>query len=149
MKSAMLAGVVALTACGSSAPQLMPPDRVQSFCIEKEPRGTAIASILSSVADQPLPNPFPSQAALRADVVKYGGVIGHWKDQPLYLPATAVKLGITGQYVDVTDIVIDNQLEDAQSRIIYVTVAGPRGPVRLVLRAYDVQNVCVEGTRLS
>jgi len=149
MKLVRAAAVLALTACGPHAPQLLPPDRIESYCIEKEPRGTAIASILSSVADQPLTSPYPSDAAIRADIKKYGGVVGHWKNQPVYLPATAVKLDVPGQYVDVTDVAIDNQLEDAESRIIYVTVAGPHGPQHLVLRAYDVQNVCVEGTRLS
>jgi hypothetical protein len=149
VRSVALAALILLGACGSHAPQLLPPDRTESFCAEKEPRGTAVASILSSVADRPLKNPFPSDAAIRADVKKYGGIIGHWTSQPLYLPATAAMLGVTGEYVDVTEVAIDNQLEDAESRLIYTTVATPKGPAHIVLRAYDVQNVCVEGTRLS
>ena len=145
----MFTAALVLAACGPRAPQLLPPDRVDSFCSEKEPRGTAIASILSSVADRPLTNPYPGDAAVRSDVKKYGGVIGHWAAQPLYLPATAAMLGVSGQYVDVTQVAVDNQLEDADSRIVYVSVAAPRGPTHLVLRAYDVQNVCVEGTRLN
>jgi hypothetical protein len=143
------AGVLLLGGCGPHAPELLPPDRTESFCIDKEPRGTAVASILSSVADRPLTNRYPGDAAVRTDVKKYGGIIGHWKSQPLYLPATAAMLGVTGDYIDVREVAIDNQLEDAESRVIYVTVAAPKGPAQLVLRAYDVQNVCVEGTRLS
>ncbi len=141
--------LVLVAACGPHAPQLVPPDRVESFCSEKEPRGTAIASILSSVADKPLTDPFPGEPAVRANVKKYGGVVGHWAKQPVYLPATAALLDVKGQYVDVTEVDIDNQLEDADSRVVYATVATPKGAKHLVLRAYDVQNVCVEGTRLS
>ena len=145
----VVATVALVVGCGPHAPQLVPPDRVESFCSEKEPRGTAIASILSSVADKPLTDPFPGEPAVRANVRKYGGVVGHWAKQPLYLPATAALLDVAGQYVDVTEVVIDNQLEDADSRVVYVTVTTPRGAKHLILRAYDVQNVCVEGTRLS
>ena len=139
----------ALVACAPKAPALVPPDHVESFCAEKEPRGTAIASILSSVADRVAPIRYPADAVLRRRVKSYGGVIGHWRSQPLYLPATARALGVPGKYVDVTEVVIDNELEPGNTRFIYVTVEGPHGPKHLVLRAYDTQNVCVEGTRLS
>jgi hypothetical protein len=139
-----------LAACSSSPPPLQPPDRIESFCTEKEPRGTAIASILSSVSDRiETTIAFPTQAELRTDVKVNGGIIGHWKSQPLYMPATAQALGVSGNYIDVTEVVIDNQLAGNESRLIYVTVDTPRGPKNLVLRAYDTQNVCVEGTRLS
>lgn len=149
MKRFLAVAVCLLAGC-SAAPALQPPDRVESFCSEKEPRGTAIASILSSVSDRIETSvPYPGEAMLRTDVKQNSGVIGHWKSQPLYMPSTAGALGIAGNYIDVTDVVIDNQLSGNESRLIYVTVATPQGPKNLVLRAYDTQNVCVEGTRLS
>jgi hypothetical protein len=150
MKRLLALGACLLAACSSSPPPLQPPDRTESFCTEKEPRGTAIASILSSVSDRIETSiAFPPAAELRTDVKVNGGIIGHWKSQPLYMPATAQALGVSGNYIDVTEVVIDNQLAGNESRLIYVTVDTPRGPKNLVLRAYDTQNVCVEGTRLS
>jgi hypothetical protein len=147
----MLAVVACLVAgCTSNAPPLKPPDRIESFCTEKTPRGTAIASILSSVSDR-IENSvaYPGDAMLRTDVKTNGGIIGHWKSQPLYMPSTAQALGVSGNYIDVKDVVIDNQLSGNESRLIYLTVDTPKGLKNLVLRAYDTQNVCVEGTRLS
>jgi hypothetical protein len=149
MKRVLAVAALLVAGC-SSAPLLQPPDRVDSFCSEKEPRGTAIASILGSASDKIETSvPYPGDAALHADVKRNTGVIGHWKSQPLYMPATAQVLGVSGNYIDVTGIVIDNQLSGTESRLIYVTVATPKGPKKLVFRAYDTQNVCVEGTRLS
>jgi hypothetical protein len=149
MKRVLAVAAFLLAGC-SSAPPLVAPDRVESFCSEKEPRGTAIASILSSVSDRIEASvAYPGDAMLRTDVKQNTGVIGHWKSQPLYMPATAQALGVSGNYIDVTDVVIDNQLSGSESRLIYVTVTTPQGPKDVVLRAYDTQNVCVEGTRLS
>ena len=150
MKRFLVIAACWLAACSSSPPPLQPPDRTESFCSEKEPRGTAIASILSSVSDRIETSvAYPGDAALRTDVKANSGIIGHWKSQPLYMPSTAAALGVSGNYIDVTDVVIDNQLAGSESRLIYVTVSTPQGPKNLVLRAYDTQNVCVEGTRLS
>jgi hypothetical protein len=149
MKRLLVVAAFLLAAC-SKAPLLQPPDSVESFCSEKEPRGTAIASILGSVSDRIETSvSYPGDAVLRTDVKQNSGIIGHWKSQPLYMPATAQALGVSGNYIDVTDVVIDNQLSGSESRLIYVTVATTQGPKNLVLRAYDTQNVCVEGTRLS
>jgi hypothetical protein len=150
MKRTLAVAAFLLAGCSSSAPPLNPPDRTESFCSEKEPRGTAIASILSSVSDRIETSvAYPEDATLRTNVKVNGGIIGHWKSQPLYMPSTAQALGVSGIYIDVTDVVIDNQLSGNESRLIYVTVNTPQGPKKLVLRAYDTQNVCVEGTRLS
>jgi hypothetical protein len=128
----------------------VPPDRVESFCAEKEPRGTAIASVLASVADRIETSvAWPGDAELRTDIKQNSGVIGHWKSQPLYMPFTAKALGVPGNYIDVTDVVIDNQLSGNESRLIYVTIATPQGPKNIILRAFDTQNVCVEGERLE
>jgi predicted small lipoprotein YifL len=143
--------VCVLAGCGPKAPPLELPDSVQSYCSDKEPRGTAIDSILASVADKIETGvPFPGMTTLRKDIRQNSGVIGHWNAQPLYLPKTAKALGVAGDYIDVTSVVIDNPpLAGIESRLIYVTVASPSGPKNLVLRAYDVANVCVEGERLS
>jgi hypothetical protein len=139
-----------LASCGASSAALQPPDRTDSFCTDKlVPRGTANASIVGSAADHVVDQPFPSPAALRADVKKTAGVIAYWNDQPLLAPETAKAFGVSGDYVRMTTAYIDNQNETDQSRLIYVIVATPSGPRDLVLRAYDVQNVCVEGTPLQ
>jgi len=138
-----------LAAC-TSAPRLQPPDRIESFCGENQPRGATIASILSSVSDRiETSTAYPGDALLRLDVEQNHGIIGHWTSQPLYMPATAAALGVSGNYIDVTGVVIDNQLAGNESRLIYVAVATPQGPKNIVLRARDTQNVCVAGERLN
>ena len=145
----MVLAALVLAGC-SSGPLLLAPDRVESFCAEKEPRGTAVASVLGSVADRIETSvAWPGEGMLRTDVKQNGGVIGHWKSQPLYMPFTAKALGVPGNYIDVTDVVIDNQLSGNESRLIYVTIATPQGPKNIILRAFDTQNVCVEGERLE
>src|ERR1700722_12349192 len=122
MRRIVALAALVLAGC-SSAPLLLAPDRVESFCSEKEPRGTAIASVLGSVADRIETSvAYPGDAILRTDVKQNSGVIGHWKSQPLFMPVTARALGVLGNYIDVTDVVIDNQLSGEQSRLIYVTV---------------------------
>lgn len=149
MKRLLALAALLLAGC-SSAPLLQPPDRVESYCSEKEPRGTAIASVLGSVADRlETGTAWPGNAMLRMDVKQNGGVIGHWKSQPLYMPFVAKTLGVSGDYIDVTDVVIDNQLSGNESRLIYATVTTPQGPKNIILRAFDTQNVCVEGERLE
>jgi len=146
----LLAVAAGLIVGCSSAPPLQPPDRVESFCTVQAPEGSAITSILSSVSDRiETSTAYPGEPALRVDVKQNGGVIGHWKAQPLYMPATARALGVPGSFIDVTDVFIDNQLAGNESRLIYVTVATPQGPKALVLRALDTQNVCGEGPPLS
>ena len=117
MKRFLAVAACLLAGCSSSPPPLQPPDRTESFCSEKEPRGTAIASILSSVSDRiEISVAYPGAAALHTDVKVNGGIIGHWKSQPLYMPATAQALGVSGNYIDVTDVVIDNQRRTFASR---------------------------------
>ena len=146
---AAAAAACLLVACGTKPPPLLIPDKIESFCSDKEPRGTAIDSILSSVSDRiETSEAYPGDAELRQSVKLNSGIIAHWASQPLYMPSTAKALGVPSNYINVTDIVIDNQLAGNESRLIYVTVQTPSGPKKLVLRAYDVANVCVEGSRL-
>ncbi|HEV8021343.1 MAG TPA: hypothetical protein VGP41_08795 [Candidatus Lustribacter sp.] len=142
----LVAGVLAGCA---SAPQLQPPDRIESFCGGTAPQGTVVAGILGSVADRiETTTAYPGEGTLRLDVTQNSGIIAHWKSQPLYMPFTAAALGVGGNYIDVTDVVIDNQLAGNQSRLLYVTVTTPQGPKNIVLRSLDTDNVCVEGQRL-
>jgi hypothetical protein len=139
-----------LVGCGAPARPLVAPDRIESYCPAGKPSGAEITSILSSVSDRIEPStPYPGDAAVQLDVKQNGGAIGLWASQPLYMPATAKELGIPGNFIDVTDVAIDNLLAGTESRLIYVTVATPDGPKGLVLRAYDTSNVCVAGTQLN
>lgn len=142
--------VAAVLAGCASAPQLQPPDRIESFCAGgAAPRGAVVAGILGSVADRiETRTAYPGPAELRVDVQQNSGVIAHWKSQPLYMPFTAAALGVAGNYIDVTDVVIDNQLAGNQSRLLYVTVTTPQGPRNVVLRSLDTNNVCIDGQRL-
>jgi len=144
MKAGLAAVVLlaALAACGSPTPRLTVPDSIESFCPGPPPRGAAIVSILSSVADAITPIDVPHEDALRSHVSEAGGAIAHWKTEQLYMPGTAKALGVSGDYIDVSEVAIANDLADSESRIIYVTVASPAGPKRLALRAYDIRNVC-------
>ena len=142
----LMAGVLA--GC-NSAPQLLPPDRIESFCQGAAVSGPAVAEILGSVADRiETSTAYPGEELLRLDVRQNTGAIAHWKSQPLYMPFTAHALGIDGNYIDVTDVVIDNQLSGNQSRLLYVTLATAHGPKNVVLRSLDTQNVCAAGQRL-
>ena len=145
-----LAAVAALVLAGcASSPVLQPPDRIESFCGGNEAQGNAVVSILSSVSDRIETSvAYPSDAMLRTDVTDNSGVIARWTSQPLYMPSTAQALGVSGNYIDVTRVVIDNQLSGNESRLIYVTVTTPQGPKNLILRAFDTRNVCIEGARL-
>lgn len=143
MKRLWAVAACVLVGCGTQAPPLLAPDRIESFCPGSPPAGAEITAILSSVADRIEPSTaYPGDAAVRLDVKQNGGVVGHWASQPLYMPATAHELGVPGTYIDVTDVAIDNLLAGTESRLIYVTVTTPGGPKGIVLRAYDMTNVC-------
>ena len=105
--AAVLAGRLCL-----AAPLLQPPDRVESFCSEKEPRGTAIASILGSVSDRIETSvAYPGDATLRTDVKQNSGVIGALEiAAALHAVRPPQRSASRADYIDVTDVVIDNQL---------------------------------------
>jgi len=151
MKRFSVVAALLLAGCASSAPPLLlPPDRIEAYCSDKEPRGTAVASVLGSVGDRiDTSVAYPGDDVLRVDVQQNSGIIGHWKSQLLYMPFTAKALGVSGNYIDVTQVIIDNVLSGNVSRLIYVTVVTPQGPKKIILRAFDTQNVCVEGERLE
>ncbi len=139
-----------LAGCAAQPPPLQPPERIESFCPGSQPDGAQITAILSSVADRIEPStPYPGDPAVRFDVKQNGGVIGHWTSQPLYMPGTARALGVSGEYIDVTQVAIDNLLAGTQTRLVYATVTTPGGPKGVVLRAYDTTNVCASGTTID
>jgi len=141
---AVLAALL-LAGCGSHAPKLVPPDSVDSFCPGAPARGAAVVDVISSVADAIQPVDVPNDAVLQKLVKEETGVIGHWKAEPLYMPGTAKALGVSGDYIEITDVVIPNQLSGSDSRTIYATIQTPAGAKRVALRAYDLQNVCAAG----
>jgi hypothetical protein len=136
-----------LAGCVAKPPPQLPPDRVESFCGEVRPDAAEITAILSSVSDRiEAGNPYPGDAAIRFDVTHNGGAIAHWTTgQQLYMPYTAQALGVAGNYIDVTTVALDNQLAGTESRLLYTTVDTPEGAKQIVLRAYDVTNICTVG----
>jgi hypothetical protein len=134
--------IAAAAGCGSRAPKMVAPDSIESFCLGPAPRGAAIVSVLSSVADAIQPVDVPSEASLRKSAGDLSGAIAHWKAEPLYMPGTARSLGVDGNYVDVSEVVIVNDLTSPDARMIYATVATPKGAKRVPLLAYDTRNVC-------
>jgi hypothetical protein len=150
VKRLLALAICLLAGCGSQPPPLVAPDRIESFCGGSTPSGAQITAILSSVSDRiESSTAYPGDAEVLADVKDNGGAIGTWASQPLYMPATAQALGIAGSYIDVTSVAIDNLLAGTESRLIYVTVSTPNGSKGLVLRAYDISNICVVGTQLN
>lgn len=150
MKRLVVLAALVLAGCASPPPRLMPPDRVDSFCSGAHVSPAAAESVLSSVGDRiDTSVAWPGEAELHTDVEQNGGAVAYWKSQPLYMPFTAKVLGVDGNYIDVTRVVIDNQLMGVYSRLIYVTVATPRGNENVILRAFDTRNICVEGRELE
>jgi hypothetical protein len=138
--------LLTLTACVSSAPRIYIPDRMKASCENRAVKQTAIESIIASTDDTPLPNAYPGDAALQKTITQLGGVFAYWKSQPLRMPDTAKKVGVDGDYLTLTRAVITNQIDKANhSRPVWFTFEGPKGSVTVLERAYDIQDVCIEG----
>lgn len=131
--------------------QLDAPVRVDAFCGRKEPRITALLSIMSATNDTIVDH--PAESSVRALVRRVGGVIGYWNDQLLYLPKTARALGESDDYVRVRVVAVAVSLEGVATRRLYLKVRargadGKEWTTRWIgLNAFDVQNPCVEGHR--
>jgi hypothetical protein len=143
--------VLALTACTpSSVPRLQLPYRTEANCESRSVKQTAIDSIVASVDDTPRPGTYPGDAALRKAVKSGGGgVFAYWRAQPFPAPDTAKALGVSGDLI-LKRAVITNQVQPspkAPYRAVWLTFATPKGDVVVLERAYDVQNVCIEGRR--
>ena len=138
-----------LAACSSSAPRLQLPIRTEANCQSRAVKQTAIDSIVASIDDTVRPGTYPGDAALRAIVKQGGGVFAYWRDQPFPAPDTAKALGVEGN-LTLKRAVITNDVKPspkAPYRTVWLTFATPKGDAVVLERAYDVQNVCIEGRR--
>jgi len=144
--AALAAAVLSATGCAPSVPRLGSPVRVQAYCGSKQARNTGIASVLASTDDVLLddrPTPTDVERAVRSG----DGVIAYYDEQLLSIPRVAAQLGETDGYARVAEAAIPPAPDGATVRHIYLDVRD-RGRSRwIMLAAYDVQNVCVEGKR--
>ncbi len=142
--------LLALAACASPAPRLHIPIRTEANCESKSVKQTAIDSIVASVDDTVRAGRYPGDAALRKQIKAGGGVFAYWKDQPFRAADTAKALGVSGD-LDLKRAVITNGVFDLETnrpyRPVWLTFATPAGDATVLERAYDVQNVCIEGRR--
>ena len=142
-----LIALLVLAACTSSAPRIHLPSRTEANCESRAVKKTAIDAIVASTDDTVRDVRSPGDAALRAAVKRYGGVFAYWTDQPFRAPDTAQALGVRGD-LTLERAVITNELGPKQQyRPVWLTFATPKGDVTVLERAYDVQNVCIEGRR--
>jgi hypothetical protein len=124
------------------------PLRVEADCESRAVRQTAIDSIVSSTDDKIVPGVYPGNAAMRKQIRAGGGAIAYWPSQPLKLPRTAKALGVQGDYVDLVRAAMTNTVDPkTQSRAVWLTFKTPSGEKTVLERAFDTQNVCIEGTR--
>jgi hypothetical protein len=139
--------VLVLAACAPSAPRIHLPSRTEAQCESRTVKKTAIDAIVASTDDTVRDARYPGDAALRGDVKRKGGVFAYWTDQSFRAPDTAKALGLNGDLM-LARAVITNQLEPKQQyRPVWLTFTTPKGDVTVLERAYDVQNVCIEGRR--
>jgi len=149
---AATAAVLVLAACSPAAPRLQLPIRTEANCESKSVKQTAIDSIVASTDDVVRPGKYPGDAPLRAIVKSGGGVFAYWRDQRLRVPETAKAIAVDGDPI-LERAVITNQTQPADDprlgpyRPVWLTFATPHGDVTVLERAYDVQNVCIEGQR--
>jgi hypothetical protein len=142
--------ILALTACNASpAPRLQLPFRTEANCESRSVKQTAIDSVVASTDDTIRPGRYPGDAAMRKAVKAGGGVFAYWRDQPFPAPDTAKALGVTGNLM-LKRAVITNQVQPSDKapyRSVWLTFATSHGDAVVLERAYDVQNVCIEGRR--
>jgi hypothetical protein len=140
--------LLALAACASSGPRFHIPDRVDADCESRAVKQTAIEAIVASTDDTVRPAAYPGDAALRKTIKRIGGAFAYWNAQPFRAPDTAKAIGASGDTLTLTRAVVTNEVDTANhSRPIWLTFATPKGDVTVYERAYDIQNVCIEGQR--
>jgi hypothetical protein len=144
--------LLAVSACAPSVPRLHLPIRTEANCESKSVKQTAIDSIVASTDDTVREGRYPGDAPLRKAIKNGGGVFAYWESQPLRAPDTAKALGVIGD-PDLKRAVITNDVQGSDQdrvgryRLVWLTFATPKGDVTVLERAYDVQNVCIEGRR--
>jgi len=146
LRRAILASALVLAGCISSEPRIELPRDMVANCERRAVKQTAIESIVASTDDVVRPERYPGDPALHAVVARLGGVFAYWHEQPLKLPRTAQALGVAGPYVTLERAVITNESHDG-SRPIWLTLRTPNGDRIVLERAYDLQDVCIEGQR--
>lgn len=142
--------LLAPNACAPAASRLHLPIRTEANCESKSVKQTAIDSIVASVDDTVRSGTYPGDAVLRKKIANGGGVFAYWKDQPFHAPDTAKALGVSGDPQLVRAVItndVDPTEPDRPFRPVWLTFATPHGDVTVLERAYDVQNVCIEGRR--
>jgi hypothetical protein len=151
--ASMLFFPVAQGCASKHVARLVFPTHVQAFCGKKQARLTALLSVMTSTNDTLIAGDRKTDAALQTLLRRSGGVIGYWRDQPLFLPKTARALGESDAYARVRAAVIITPSEGVTVRRLYLKVRYrdadvPHNRVRwIALDAFDVQNPCVEGHR--
>ena len=147
-----LALLAVSAACSSNVPRLHLPIRTEANCESKSVKQTAIDSIVASTDDTVREGHYPGDAPLRKAIKNGGGVFAYWENQPLRAPDTAKALGVSGD-LDLKRAVITNETLGSDQdrvgryRLVWLTFGTPKGDVTVLERAYDVQNVCIEGRR--
>jgi hypothetical protein len=151
--ASMLFFPVAQGCASKPVARLVFPTHVQAFCGKKEPRLTALLSVMTSTNDTLIAGDRKTDGALQTLLRRQGGVIGYWRDQRLLLPKTAHALGESDMYARVKAAAVITPPEGATVRRLYLKVRDrdadiPQNAVRwIALDAFDVQNPCVEGHR--
>ena len=142
--------LLVLAACTRApAPRLQLPLRVEANCESRSVKQTAIDSIVASIDDTVRPGQYPGDAVLRKAIKSGGGVFAYWRDQAFPAPDTAKALGVSGN-LTLERAVITNSVQPSPKspyRQVWLTFATPKGDAVVLERAYDVQNVCIEGRR--
>jgi hypothetical protein len=147
-----LALLAVSAACAPNAPRLHLPIRTEANCESKSVKQTAIESIVASTDDTVREGRYPGDAPLRKAIRNGGGVFAYWERQPLRAPDTAKALGVAGD-LDLKRAIITNDVQGSDQdrvgryRLVWLTFATPKGDVTVLERAYDIQNVCIEGRR--
>ena len=136
-----------VTGCAPHAPRIELPARVTADCESRSVKQTAIGSVVASTDDVIRAGTYPGDAAMRKQIRDGGGAIAYWPGQPLRLPNTAKALGVDGDYLTLTQVALTNTVDPGGWRAVWLTFKTPSGERTVLERAYDVQNVCIEGTR--
>ena len=153
MRAAILAcaAIAALAGCVSHEPRLRLPEKTQANCESRSVKQTAIESIVASLDDTPQSEPYPGDAREHAIITSVGGTFAEWTNgggQKLRLPKTAKAFGVDGDYVMLQRAIITNEINAAEhARPVWLTFATPAGPKTVREKAYDIQDVCIEGRR--
>jgi hypothetical protein len=144
-RATILAGAFAgLVSCAPHVPGIADPVRVDAHCSPREARITGIRSVLTSTNDVLVPD-HPTLAQVRDAALSGDGAIAYWNDQLLLLPKSSAEFGETDGYARVRAAAIPPAPQGAAYRSLYLNVRD-HGTYRwVVLQAFDVQDICIEG----